>query len=367
MNFNAPLLKPIRILLFPISLVYGAIIITRNWLYNANVLGSTSFNFPVICVGNLSAGGTGKSPMVESLIRHLKKDWKVAVLSRGYKRKTKGFVIATETSTALEIGDEPFLFHSKFPDITVSVGEQRLVAIPQLLHEAPDTELILLDDAYQHRSVKAGMNILLTDYNNLFTRDWFLPTGDLRDQKASYKRADVLVVTKCMPDLPLNEAQEIKNELRLLPHQRVFFSCIRYGTPYHLGNRSEYQLDDKLEILLVTGIADPRPLKKYIQDNSAVYYEMIYRDHYVFTIDDWKDILRRFNSIPAERKIILTTEKDAARLLKFQHMMEDVPIYVLPIQMKFLFGEADSFFEIITTFIETFRKKITRTDGQKTT
>jgi len=194
MNFNAPLLRPIRILLFPFSLAYGAVVWLRNRLYDKNILKSADFNLPLVCVGNLSTGGTGKSPMVEFLLKHLHRQIEVAVLSRGYKRKTTGYSLAGPHTTALEIGDEPMQFHLKFPNVTVAVGEERIVAIPQLLHDKPGTQAIVLDDAFQHRSVKAGFNIVLTDCGNLFTRDWFLPTGDLRDEKSSYKRADVLSV-----------------------------------------------------------------------------------------------------------------------------------------------------------------------------
>ena len=162
---------------------------------------SATFGMPLICVGNLSVGGTGKSPMVEFLVRNLKDDFRVATLSRGYKRKTKGYALANERSNALEIGDEPMQFQLKFPDVPVAVGEERLDAISQLLHDRPEIQSIILDDAFQHRAIKAGMNILLTDYNNLFTRDFYLPTGDLRDLKSSYKRAEIIVVTKCDPCL----------------------------------------------------------------------------------------------------------------------------------------------------------------------
>ena len=195
------MLKSFRYLLLPISLVYGGIIGLRNWLFDKKILKSSSFNFPIICVGNLAVGGTGKTPMVEYLIRLLKDEFNIATLSRGYKRKTKGFAIANEKTTALEIGDEPMQFHKKFSTITVAVGEERLVAIPQLLHDKPATEVIILDDAFQHRYVNAGLNILLTEYNNLFTRDFMMPAGDLRDVKSSKIRADIFLVTKCKNNL----------------------------------------------------------------------------------------------------------------------------------------------------------------------
>ena len=227
MNFNFPLLKPIRILLFPLSLLYWLVIWIRNRLFDKNVFKSTSFNLPIICVGNIAAGGTGKSPMVEYLVKNLRDNYKVATLSRGYKRKTAGYALATESSNALEIGDEPMQFHIKFPDVAVAVGEERMVAIPQLLHDRPDTAVIILDDAYQHRTVKAGLNILLTEYSNLYTEDWYLPTGDLRDERSSAKRADIIVVTKCPSTLSNDEKEAVRAEIAPLPHQQMFFSTIR--------------------------------------------------------------------------------------------------------------------------------------------
>jgi tetraacyldisaccharide 4'-kinase len=355
MNFNAPLLRSLRILLFPLSILYGLAVWIRNRLFDGNVLKSSSFNLPVICVGNLSAGGTGKSPMVELLIRLLKNRWQVAVLSRGYKRKTKGYALAHEKTTALEIGDEPMLFHIKFPDVTIAVGEERLVAIPQLLHDRPRTGAIILDDAFQHRSVKAGFNILLTDYSNLFTRDWFLPTGDLRDEKGSYRRAQVLIVTKCPPDLAETEKDAIRKEIKPLPHQQLFFTSIRYGLPYHIISRRPMPLQQSMEVLLVTGIANPAPLKHYLQDAVAAYYEISYRDHHIYSIDDWKEIKKRYESITAGKKIILTTEKDAVRLTKFAQELQEYPVYVLPIDIQFLFNQEQAFTDLIIKFINEFR------------
>lgn len=357
MNFNAPLLRPIRILLFPFSLVYAFIVWIRNRLFDAKLLSSTSFNIPIICVGNLSAGGTGKSPMIEKLIAYLKQHYKVAVLSRGYKRKTEGYAMANSQTTALDIGDEPFLFFKKFPDVTVTVGEERVEAIPQLLHDKPDTQVILLDDAFQHRSVIAGMNIILTDFNNLYTRDWWLPTGDLRDERSSAKRADILVISKCKPELTVEESEEIIVELEPEKHQRLFFTAIEYGLPYHIVNLNTISIHESMEVLMVSGIADPRPLKKFLQENAEIYYEILYSDHHIFTIDDLKDILKRFNSIQHSNKIILTTEKDAARLMKFHHELKDLPVYVIPIRVQFLFNDESRFHDLITKFIINFNLK----------
>jgi len=356
MNFNDPLLRSFRIVLFPLSLVYGLAVWLRNSLFDKKILRSSSFNLPVICVGNLAVGGTGKSPMVEFLVSNLHKNIKVAVLSRGYKRKTRGYALAHDKTTALEIGDEPMQFHIKFPDISVAVGEERIVAIPQLLHDKPDTEVILLDDAFQHRHVRAGLNIILTDYNNLFTRDWFLPTGDLRDEKRSYRRADLLVITKCPDHLSLEEKEDLKQEVSPLEHQHLFFSTIHYGLPYHIIGRNEITINESMEVLLVSGIANPAPLKSYLQEVSATYFEILYGDHHIFTIDDWREIVKRFNNIQASNKIILTTEKDAVRLIKFAQELKDLPVYVIPIAIQFLFNEEKQFNDMIMNYIKGFRQ-----------
>ena len=222
-----------RVLLLPFAVLYGAFIKIRNWLFDRQYVSSATFNFPLICVGNLAVGGTGKSPMVEYLLALLHTRYKVATVSRGYKRKTKGYVLAGASTTALEIGDEPMLFHQKFPSVPVAVGEERMVAIPQLLHDIKDLQAIILDDAFQHRSVRAGFNILLTEFGNTYNHDFFLPTGDLRDERSSYKRAEIIVVTKCPAALTEEECTEIEQEIKPLPHQQLFFSTIEYGIPYH--------------------------------------------------------------------------------------------------------------------------------------
>jgi len=357
MNFNAPLLRPIRILLFPLSLVYALVVRFRNFLFDSKVLSTTSFNIPVICIGNLSVGGTGKSTMVEYIAGRFHEQVPLAIVSRGYMRKTRGYALANARSTALEIGDEPMQFHLKFPNVAVAVGEERIVAIPQLLHDRPETKMILLDDAFQHRSVTAGLNILLTEYNNLFTRDWFLPTGDLRDEKRSYKRGDLIVVTKCPPGLKAGQAAAIEEEIGLLPHQKLFFGSIRYGNPYHLTRRHQLTVNNSVEVLLVSGIANPGPLKEWLQDNSRTYYEMLYSDHHIFTIDDWKDILKRYESIQSTSKIILTTEKDAVRLSKFSNELNEIPLFVMPIEMQLLFDGEEQFFGTISLFVNEFSSK----------
>lgn len=349
-------LKSFRIFLFPFALLYWLVIAIRNWLYNKKILRSASFAFPLICIGNLSVGGTGKSPMVEYLVRLLKNEFKVATLSRGYKRRTKGYALANKESTALEIGDEPMQFYIKFPDVPVAVGEERMDAIPQLLHDRPGTEAIILDDAFQHRAIKAGLNILLTEYGNLFTRDFYLPTGDLRDLKSEYKRAEIMVVTKCKPDLTVHEKQKVIEEINPQPGQSIFFASIEYGQPYHIFNHTGFSLTENTEVLLVSGIANPKPLKSLLEKHSKTYYMLQYADHRIFTIDDLKEIRKRFASMEAVNKIILTTEKDAVRLVKFKMEIADWPLYVIPVRHHFLYGEGDRFNQLIINFIRNFGK-----------
>lgn len=347
-------LKSFRILLLPFALIYWVIIFIRNWMFDNKILSASSFGLPVICVGNLSVGGTGKSPMVEYILLHLKDQFKIATLSRGYKRKTKGYALADENSTALEIGDEPMQFHLKFPDVPVAVGEERVASIPQILHDRPETQAIILDDAFQHRAIKAGLNILLTDFNNLFTRDFYLPTGDLRDLKSGYKRADIIVVTKCKPDITDGEKKKITEEINPLPNQQVFFTTIEYGSPYHLVSRTGTVLKGK-DVLLVSGIANPGSLKKYLEATSNYYETMLFPDHHIFSIDDWKNMKNRFEKIISKNKIILSTEKDAVRLMKFNNEIESVPFYILPVQHRFLFEEGNCFNDTIINFIRNFR------------
>ena len=351
------MLKSFRYILYPFSVIYSGVIWIRNKMFDKNILRSASFNFPIICVGNLAVGGTGKTPMTEYLLKLLSKNYQVASLSRGYKRKTKGFAIANAKATALDIGDEPMQIHLKFPDVTVAVAEERIVGIPQLLHDRPQTEVIILDDAFQHREVRAGLNILLTDYNNLYTRDILLPAGDLRDIKGSSRRADIIVVTKCKSHLDEEEKKVITREINPLPHQSVFFTKIEYSMPYHLFTKKEMMLDMESHVLLVCGIANPEPLKQKLTDFVATYEVLNFRDHHIFNTDDLKEIKNHFSKITAEKKIILTTEKDAVRLIKFEKELGNFPIFVFPMAHKFLFEEQANYDMQIMEFVRKFSKK----------
>jgi tetraacyldisaccharide 4'-kinase len=356
------MLQSFRFILFPVSVLYGFAIWLRNKLFDKNILKSSAFNFPIICVGNLAVGGTGKTPMVEYLVRMLKDKYKVATLSRGYKRKTEGFAIADVHSTALDIGDEPMQFHKKFPDITVAVAEERLVGVPQLLHSRPDTEVIILDDGFQHRQIKAGLNMLLTEYKNLFTRDFILPAGDLRDVKSSSKRADIIIVTKCKSHLSEEDREKIVGEINPLPYQQIFFTKIEYGSPYHLFSKEQKFLNPETHILLICGIANPKPIQEILSVYSSTYDMMLFRDHHVFDIDDLKEIKRQFEKIDGENKLILTTEKDGVRLAKFENELKDMPVYVFPIRHKIMFGKEQDFENSIHAFITNYKKvKVTTT------
>ena len=354
MSFNANLTRPVRFLLLPIALLYALVVAVRNWLYDKKIFRSATFNFPLVCVGNLAVGGTGKSPMVEYLVELLQPHFKVATLSRGYKRKTKGYGLANASTTALEIGDEPMQFHLKYPQIAVAVGEERLVAIPQLLHDRPETEVIILDDAFQHRLINAGLNILLTDCNNLFYKDWFLPVGSLRDERRSYKRAHIVVVTKCPLTLSTEEKSTIASQIKLTQQQHLFFTAIQYGQPYHIINKQSTGITRQQEVLLVCGIANPEPIRKYLSSKVASFAEQAYSDHHIFSIDDLKAIRKKYEQLKGKDTLILTTEKDAVRLLKFSEEVKDLPLYVLPVKHRFLFNEGARFDKMVQDFVAHF-------------
>lgn len=350
------LLRSFRILLFPFALLYGAGVIIRNGLYNKKIFKSASFNMPLICVGNLAVGGTGKSPMVEFLVNRLKKTYPLAILSRGYRRKTKGYILAAPGTTANELGDEPFMIYSKHPDVPVAVGEERVSAIPMLLHDHPQTRAIILDDAFQHREIAAGLNILLTDYSNLYTRDFFLPTGDLRDSRGSAKRAQIVIVTKCPPGLDAAGKEQVRQSLSLEKEQELYFTAIGYHTPYHIITGEKKPLSSEMEALLVTGIARPQAVKNYLAAELHSYNCLTYRDHHIFDIDDLRQIKKEFAAFTTKEAIILTTEKDAVRLVKFGRELDELPLYVLPIEIKVLFGEEQKLVTQVTSFINSFEQ-----------
>jgi tetraacyldisaccharide 4'-kinase len=330
----------VRFLLYPFALIYGVIVWLRNRLYDAGISSSVEFSVPVICVGNLSVGGTGKTPHVEYLIRLLQYQYQVATMSRGYKRSTQGFVLADERANALRIGDEPMQYHLAFPEVAVSVAEERMTGIPLLLQRCPDVDVIILDDAFQHRSVKAGLNILITDYARPFYDDYILPYGRLREGRSAYKRAHVIIVSKCPTDLSPDNARAIRDRINPLPHQQVFFSVIRYGRPYELMARSETDIRGK-HLILVCCIARPEPLVDYLKGIAKDVHVLSYPDHHYFLSRDLEEIRQAYENWQVADKIIVTTQKDATRLLLHRERLDELgmPISVLPIQVDILFDE----------------------------
>ncbi|UYQ95275.1 tetraacyldisaccharide 4'-kinase [Chitinophaga horti] len=347
------MLRYLSSILYPFSLLYGLIMWVRNRLYDKGVLTAVDFDLPVIAVGNLSVGGTGKTPHVEYLIRLLKDHFRMATLSRGYNRKTKGFYLADEYSTAAEIGDEPMQFHQKFPGISVCVGEERMLAIPQLLMERPYIQGILLDDAFQHRSVKPGKNIMITEYSRPFFRDHVVPFGRLREGRSGYQRADVIIVSKCPDNLAVPEKEQFLKDINPLPHQRVFFTSLRYGALYNMLDGEPVHLDAGENVLVVCGIARPEPLVQHLQTRFSKVYLLPFPDHYYYSRKDLEKMKLELERTEGSPKIIITTEKDAVRL----HLLRDIikelqlPIAVLPVEISFLFNEADSFNNYIFDYV----------------
>ncbi len=348
----APAISILKYLLFPFTLLYSCVIAIRNFFYNRGILDSVSFSIPVISVGNLSVGGTGKTPHVEYLIRLLQYQYKVATMSRGYKRATRGFILANEKSTFRTIGDEPMQFYSKFPDAYVSVAEDRMIGIPSLLQAATDTDIIILDDAFQHRSVKPGLNILIMDVQRPFYKDFVLPYGRLRENRGAYKRADVIIVSKCNPAITSEQAQEIIAEIKPIAHQHVYFTALHYQMPYHISSGATLSLTDK-NVLLVCCIANPASLIQQISKTANDLHTLSYADHHAFTDYDIEEIKTSFSNWSVSNKVVLTTEKDATRLLPYLEELTNagISVYVQAIQVQFLLNGQENFDQQVHTFV----------------
>jgi len=339
-------MKLIRFLLFPFSIIYNIITSVRNRLFDVGFLKSTSFSIPVIVVGNLNVGGTGKTPQIEYLIRLLKDTFSVAVLSRGYKRKTNGFLLLNSKHLAEDVGDEPLQFYKKFKNIHVAVDADRTHGIKRLLKEKKLPEVILLDDAYQHRKVKAGYYILLTKYNDLFVDDFVLPTGNLRESRRGAKRANLIIVTKCPKEVSVQEQQHIIKKLRVAPHQKVFFSTIIYNEELQGTNNLTIDSLKNKKVLLITGIANPNPLLRYLEEKEVSFTHLKYPDHHPFSENDIVKIKNIFNDFSTDNKLILTTEKDYMRL---ENKIDS--IHYMEIKNTFL-NEKDIFDTEIYNFVK---------------
>jgi tetraacyldisaccharide 4'-kinase len=323
-------MRQIRKLLLPFSGLYYLITFLRNVLFDNAWLPSEKFPIPLIVIGNLNVGGTGKTPMVEYLIRNLQKNRHLAVLSRGYGRKTKGFFRADNDSNAEQLGDEPFQIFKKFPHIDLAVDADRRAGIHQLMKTNPKLDCILLDDAFQHRYVKPEVAVLLTAYGDLYVNDRLLPAGNLREPGKGAARADLIVVTKCPEQLSEAEKATISRKIKPLPHQKLFFSTIAYAENVR-NNREEIALQSfqNKKICLVTGIANPAPLVEFLKSNHLDFEHFKFSDHHCFSEEE----INTFN----QKELILTTEKDFVRL---ENSIQ-TNCYYLPIEIQFLGGEVD--------------------------
>jgi len=354
----------IFVLILPLSLIYGTVVYIRNLFFDWGWLPSRQFRLPIVSIGNLTAGGTGKTPHAEYLIRLLRPEFKIALLSRGYNRKTKGFFLADENSTSDTIGDEPFQVKNKFREVVVAVCESRKKGIENLLRTYPDLDVIILDDAFQHRYVEAGLNILLMDYNQPWDKQFLLPAGNLREQVSGKERAHIFVVAKTPASVKPIERRIIIKTIQPRPYQNTFFSTLLYGkTSFVFENREQAPgLDElklkKTRILLVTGIANPRLLASYLSTQGFDLTCMSYKDHYAFNDDDLVDIFRNFENIDYQEKIILTTEKDAMRFKKFANIageLKNVLLYI-PVEVEFLGSDADKFNHQIVNYVRKSKR-----------
>ncbi len=326
----------LRLLLLPFSILYGLIVWLRNKVYDARIFRSHRFDIPVICIGNLAVGGAGKSPMAEYIIRLLKDKQKVAVLSRGYGRKTVGFRLVSFEDTAAEAGDEPLQFRQKFKDITVAVSEKRVIGIEALRAKH---DVIILDDAFQHRAVRAGLNILLFDFTRLHEPLLMLPAGNLREPFSGRKRADILVISKTPENLSAPEKIAIAERIKPYGHQQIFFSYLDYGTlcPLYPGLLSSPEcITEEHSVFLLTGIANPKPLVDKLKSNTNKVKHHDYPDHHPFSKKNITKLVSDFNAASETKKVIITTEKDAQRLQAagVKELLKGLPVYYLPVTAK---------------------------------
>jgi tetraacyldisaccharide 4'-kinase len=347
------------ILLYPLSLLYGAVTSIRNFLYSSGILHRHEFSIPVICVGNITVGGTGKTPHSEHIISILKERFDVALLSRGYKRKTRGFRFVLPEMGPEEVGDEPLQICRKFPEITVAVDADRVDGINRILKELPGTEVIILDDGFQHRRVLPGFTILLTDYSRLMIHDHLLPYGNLRESVLNMYKADVILITKCPEDISPIQRRIIAKEIDKAPYQSLYFTTLGYMDPvpvYH-GIKTERVFsevsDMKPSVVLVTGIASADPLKDYITRLSINVIHLNYPDHHRFTEKDLIRITDTFNTIESPLKFVITTEKDSVRLREFTNIAESLKtsFYFIPVGVKFLNDDKEGFENQIIDYV----------------
>ena len=343
-----------HLLLLPFTWIYSIIISIRNFLFDIRFFSVKRFNIPIINVGNISLGGTGKTPQIDYIITLLKEENKVAILSRGYARMTSCFLYVKVSNIAQEVGDEPLQLKKKHPDCIIAVDKNRRKGISKLLKDHPDIDVILLDDAFQHRWVLAGLNILLTSYQKPIYKDYLLPSGTLREHKKSIKRADIIVVTKCPKNLNPNELRLIHQKLNLYPYQQLFFSYIQYNNWRNLFGNSNIDNLKEYEIILVTGIANGKILKNELLEKGFKLSHIEFSDHHHYSNEDVKKILSVFKSNLSTKKVILTTEKDSCKLAELKNRFDDAPVFVVPIETNFT--KQKEFNERIKNYITEHRK-----------
>lgn len=348
----------LKILLAPISLLYGIGVSIRNFLYDSKAMKPVKFSVPIISVGNLSVGGSGKTPHVEYLLRYLKQYMPIATMSRGYRRKSKGFKMVEYNSHVEEAGDEPLQFKKKYPDVAVAVSESRALGIPSLLGNAPQTQCIILDDAFQHRAVQPYINILLTTHSNPYFRDFMMPSGRLREWPSAADRADIIMVSKCHEDMSHEDRKKWVELIEPKDHQRIFFTYYKYYNPYSLyKNSHSVSLDQVESVVLLSALASTEYLEEYVEARVENVINMPFNDHHYFTKFDIGQAIGHWKRLPGKSKMILTTEKDAMRLIP--HIKElhknQVPVYVLPINVSFLFNEEQVFQSLIKDKLLKFK------------
>ena len=336
-------MKFFRKFLVPFSIIYGAIVFIRNYLYDTGKLKSSKFLIPIIGVGNLTTGGTGKTPHVEYIIKLLQNEFRIATLSRGYGRRSKGYILAESPVNTHLIGDEPMQYHTKFKNIMVCVSEDRIEAIGNLLKKEIPPQVILMDDAYQHRKVIPGLNILLLEYDSIISKDYLLPVGNLREPKSSIKRADIIIITKSPTILVPIERKRILENFQLNSNQTIYFSNIKYGEFNRIFGKdnsmqmaASYYTEKRFTILLVTGIANPSGIIEYLRRLTDKLEMLIFPDHHEFNNKDIDKIQQTFDNIVNPSKIIVTTEKDAMRLRNpdIDRSIQKLPFFFLPIEVQ---------------------------------
>ncbi len=341
---------PGRLILWPLSQLYGLVVTARNKMFDLNIFQSHSFDLPVICIGNITAGGTGKTPHVIYLANSLSRLMSVAVLSRGYLRKTRGFRMVRNTDTTSCVGDEPLLMALEVPQADVFVDRDRVNGIREILRNLPSTGAIILDDGFQHRAVRAGLNIVLTDWNRIMTRDRLLPMGMLRESLRGLKRADLIIVTKTPGETTRAEREDIHKELVSsgAPEQ-IFFTTLSYEKPRALFTTDSQEINRSTSVLLVTGIADPSPLERHVKSIASDVQHIPFPDHHKFTTKDIGRITDAFDAIEGTDKIILTTAKDAVRLKEIANIADQVrqALHYLPVHVQFIDNEQDFLSKIL--------------------